>query len=114
VVEAEGMTGAQMHEMVAVGKEQLKGEIIRIERDIATIQVYENTSGLKPGEEVIGTGKPLSVELGPGLIGKIYDGIQRPLAVLREQTGIFIRRGIEAPALPRNKRWHFIPKMLAT
>ena len=111
MVEAEGMTGAQMHEMVAVGKEQLKGEIIRIERDIATIQVYENTSGLKPGEEVIGTGKPLSVELGPGLIGKIYDGIQRPLAVLREQTGIFIRRGIEAPALPRNKRWHFIPKM---
>ncbi|MCD6465395.1 V-type ATP synthase subunit A [Candidatus Bathyarchaeota archaeon] len=111
VVEAEGMTGAQMHEMVAVGKERLRGEIIRIERDTAIIQVYENTSGLKPGEEVIGTGRPLSVELGPGLIGNIYDGIQRPLTTIKRQTGIFIRRGVEASALPRNRRWHFIPRM---
>jgi len=111
VVEAEGMTGAQMHEMVAVGKERLRGEIIRIERDTAIIQVYENTSGLKPGEEVIGTGRPLSVELGPGLIGNIYDGIQRPLTIIKRQTGIFIRRGVEASALPRNRRWHFIPRM---
>jgi len=100
-----------MHEMVTVGKERLKGEIIRIEEDAAIIQVYENTSGLKPGEEVIGTGKPLSVELGPGLIGNIYDGIQRPLTVLREKTGIFIVRGIEAPALSRDKKWTFIPMM---
>ena len=111
MVEAEGMTGAQMHEMVAVGKERLRGEIIRIERDTAIIQVYENTSGLKPGEEVIGTGRPLSVELGPGLIGNIYDGIQRPLTTLKRQTGIFIRRGVEASALPRNRRWRFIPRM---
>jgi len=102
-----------MHEMVTVGKEHLRGEIIRIEEDAAVIQVYENTSGLKPGEEVIGTGRPLSVELGPGLIGNIYDGIQRPLTVLRNKTGIFIRRGIEAPALPRDKKWHFTPKMKA-
>ena len=100
-----------MHEMVAVGKERLRGEIIRIERDTAIIQVYENTSGLKPGEEVIGTGRPLSVELGPGLIGNIYDGIQRPLTIMKRQTGIFIRRGVEASALPRNRRWHFIPRM---
>ena len=100
-----------MHEMVTVGKERLRGEIIRIEEDFAIIQVYENTSGLKPGEEVFGTGKPLSVELGPGLIGNIYDGIQRPLTVLREKTGIFIKRGIEAPALPRDKKWRFTPKM---
>ena len=100
-----------MHEMVAVGKERLRGEIIRIERDTAIIQVYENTSGLKPGEEVIGTGRPLSVELGPGLIGNIYDGIQRPLTIIKRQTGIFIRRGVEASALPRNRRWHFIPRM---
>ncbi len=102
-----------MHEMVTVGKEKLRGEIIRIEEDVAIIQVYENTSGLKPGEEVLGTGKPLSVELGPGLIGSIYDGIQRPLTILREKTGIFIRRGVEAPSLPRDKKWHFTPKMKA-
>ena len=102
-----------MHEMVAVGKERLRGEIIRIEKDTAIIQVYENTSGLKPGEEVIGTGRPLSVELGPGLIGSIYDGIQRPLTILKKQTGMFIRRGIEASALPRDKRWHFIPQVKA-
>ena len=113
MIEAEGMIGAQMHEMVAVGKEKLRGEIIRIERDRAIVQVYENTSGLKPGEEVVGTGRPLSVELGPGLIGSIFDGIQRPLTVLREKTGIFVRRGIAASALPRNKKWHFIPKMKA-
>ena len=111
VVEAEGMTGAQMHEMMMVGKENLRGEIIRIERDHAVIQVYENTSGLRPGEEVKGTGKPLSVELGPGLIGNIFDGTQRPLEVLAERTGVFIRRGINVPALPRDKKWHFTPKV---
>jgi len=100
-----------MHEMVEVGNERLIGEIIRIDEKIATIQVYENTSGLKPGEEVLGTGKPLSVELGPGLIGNIYDGIQRPLYVLKRETGAFITRGLKAPALPRDKKWHFTPKV---
>ena len=80
-----------MHEMVTVGKERLKGEIIRIEEDVAIIQVYENTSGLKPGEEVLGTRRPLSVELGPGLIGSIYDGIQRPLTILKRKLAVSFR-----------------------
>jgi len=107
------MIGAQMHEMVYVGKEQLIGEIIRVNEDVATIQVYENTSGLKPGEKVLGTGEPLSVELGPGLIGKIYDGIQRPLEILMKETGAFIIRGLKAPSLSREKRWYFTPKVKA-
>jgi len=107
------MIGAQMYEMVMVGNERLKGEIIRIEKDHAVIQIYENTSGLKPGEEVIGTGLPLSVELGPGLIGNIFDGIERPLRALREKTGIFIRRGVNTPALSRDKEWYFTPKVKA-
>jgi V/A-type H+-transporting ATPase subunit A len=107
------MTAAQMHEMVKVGADHLIGEIIRIEEDNATIQVYENTSGLKPEEEVVGTGSPLSVELGPGLIGNIYDGTQRPLEVIRKKTGPFIKRGAIAPALPREKKWHFTPKVKA-
>jgi len=111
VIEAEGMTDVQMHEMVEVGVERLIGEIIRIEGNVATIQVYENTSGLKPGEEVVGMGNPLSVELGPGLIGNIYDGTQRPLEVIRRKIGAFIRRGVKTPALPRERRWHFIPKV---
>jgi len=111
VIEAEGMMDVQMHEMVEVGVERLIGEIIRIEGNVATIQVYENTSGLKPGEEVVGMGNPLSVELGPGLIGNIYDGTQRPLEVIRRKIGAFIRRGVKTPALPREKRWHFIPKV---
>ncbi len=105
------MTGAQMHEMVEVGAGHFIGEIIRIEHNNATIQVYENTSGLKPEDEVVGTGSPLSVELGPGLIGNIYDGTQRPLDAIRKETGPFIIRGVKVPALPREKKWHFIPKM---
>ena len=96
-----------------VGNERLRGEIIRIEKDHAVIQVYENTSGLKPGEGVIGTGLPLSVELGPGLIGNIFDGMQRPLRALREKTGVFIRRGVNAPALSRDREWYFTPKVKA-
>ena len=107
------MIGAQMYEMVMVGNERLRGEIIRIEKDHAVIQVYENTSGLKPGEGVIGTGLPLSVELGPGLIGNIFDGIERPLRALREKTGVFIRRGVNAPALSRDREWYFTPKVKA-
>jgi V/A-type H+-transporting ATPase subunit A len=109
VIEADGMSKAQMHEMVEVGKERLIGEIIRLEDDVATIQVYENTSGLKPKEDVIGTGAPLSAELGPGLLGNIYDGIQRPLEWLKEQTGAFIQRGTKTDALPKDKLWPFNP-----
>ncbi len=100
-----------MHELVQVGKERLTGEIIRLEKDVATVQVYENTSGLKPGEEVTGTEGPLSVELGPGLIGSIYDGIQRPLERIRNETGSWVKRGVKAPALPREKKWYFMPKV---
>ncbi len=113
LVVAEGMTGAQMFEMVEVGEERLVGEINRVVGDKAYIQVYESTSGLRPGEPVYGTGAPLSVELGPGVIGQIYDGIQRPLTVIKEKTGsIFIRRGVKLPAIDRKKKWHFVPSEL--
>ncbi|MEM1722337.1 MAG: V-type ATP synthase subunit A [Candidatus Jordarchaeales archaeon] len=109
VVEAEGLVGVQMYEVCMVGEERLIGEVNRVEGDKATIQVYEETSGLRPGEPVIATGMPLSAELGPGLIGQIFDGIQRPLPRIRELTGDFIKRGAVAEALPRNKKWHFTP-----
>ena len=105
------MSKAEMHEMVEVGKDRLIGEIIRLDGDVATIQVYENTSGIKPKEDVFGTGVPLSAELGPGLIGNIYDGIQRPLEVIKEETGPFIKRGTKTAALQRNKMWQFNPKV---
>ncbi len=105
------MAKAKMHEMVEVGNERLIGEIIRLEGDVATIQVYENTSGIKPKEEVIGTGAPLSAELGPGLLGNIYDGIQRPLEFIHEKTGPFIKRGTKTEALHPDKPWSFVPKM---
>jgi V/A-type H+-transporting ATPase subunit A len=105
------MAKAKMHEMVEVGKERLIGEIIRLEGEVATIQVYENTSGIKPKEEVIGTGAPLSAELGPGLLGNIYDGIQRPLEFIHEKTGPFIKRGTKTEALHPNKPWPFVPKL---
>jgi V/A-type H+-transporting ATPase subunit A len=111
VIEADGMLKAKMHEMVEVGKERLIGEIIRLEGDVATIQVYENTSGIKPEEEVFGTGMPLSAELGPGLIGTIYDGIQRPLEVIREKTGSFIKRGTKTAPLQKDKMWQFNPNV---
>jgi V/A-type H+-transporting ATPase subunit A len=103
------MEKAKMHEMVEVGKDQLIGEIIRLDRGIATIQVYENTSGIKPKEDVVGTGAPLSAELGPGLIGNIYDGIQRPLELIQEKTGPFIKRGTKTAALSKDKTWLFSP-----
>lgn len=109
VVEAEGLVGVQMYEVCMVGEERLIGEVNRVEGDRATIQVYEETSGLRPGEPVIATGMPLSAELGPGLIGQIFDGIQRPLPRIKELTGDFIKRGAVAEALPRDKKWHFTP-----
>jgi V/A-type H+-transporting ATPase subunit A len=109
VVIAKNMSKAQMYELVKVGELELIGEIIRLEGDKATIQVYEETSGIKPGEKVEGTGKPLSVELGPGLIGQIYDGVQRPLPSVASLIGPFIKRGVYAPALDRDKKWYFKP-----
>ena len=109
VIVAEGMLGAQMYEVVRVGDQGLIGEIIKIDGENATVQVYEETAGLKPGEKVDRTGKPLSVELGPGILGQIYDGIQRPLTVLFEKTGPFIKRGLAPNAIDRSKKWHFVP-----
>ncbi|MBS3749055.1 MAG: ATP synthase subunit A [Candidatus Thermoplasmatota archaeon] len=109
VIEADGMKGAKMYDVVRVGKENLIGEIIRLNREVATIQVYEDTNGLKPGEIVKSTDNPLSVALGPGLLTNIYDGIQRPLPTIFNQTGDFIRRGVEANALDQEKKWKFTP-----
>jgi V/A-type H+-transporting ATPase subunit A len=113
VIEADGMRGSKMYDVVRVGEENLIGEIIRLNEDNAIIQVYEETVGLKPGEKVISTGMPLSVDLGPGLLTNIYDGIQRPLPAIFEKTGDFISRGVEAPAVDRKKKWHFKPSVKA-
>ena len=109
LVVAEGMRDANMFDVVRVSKHRLIGEIIEIHGDQASVQVYEETAGLGPGEPVESTGAPLSVELGPGLIGNIFDGIQRPLADIMEATGTNLTRGVEIPALSREKVWHFTP-----
>ena len=109
LVIAEGMRNADMFDVVRVSDKHLIGEIIEMHGDKASIQVYEETAGLGPGEKVVSTGKPLSVELGPGLIGSIFDGIQRPLAEIMKVSGTNLQRGVEVPSLPRDKRWHFIP-----
>ena len=111
VIEAKNMRGSKMYDVVRVGDENLIGEIIRLNEDVATIQVYEETSGLKPGEKVVSTGAPLSVELGPGLLTSIYDGIQRPLPQIKQATGDFITRGVEIPSLDREKKWRFKPSV---
>jgi len=113
VIVGDGMKGAQMHEMVRVGEEGLIGEIIELEGDTATIQVYEETAGIKPGEKVESTGGPLSVELGPGILTSIYDGIQRPLEDIKALTGDYIERGVDVPALSTDKKWKFVPKVSA-
>ena len=110
LVVAEGMTGAKMYDVVRVSEKRLIGEIIEMRSDRASIQVYEETAGLGPGEPVYTTGEPLSVELGPGLIGSIYDGIQRPLDRIREASGDRIARGVEAPGLDRERIWEFVPR----
>ncbi|MCL6642842.1 MAG: V-type ATP synthase subunit A, partial [Candidatus Bipolaricaulota bacterium] len=109
LVVAEGLSDAKMYDVVRVGKERLVGEVIVLDGDLASIQVYEETAGLGPGDPVEGTGEPLSVELGPGLIGSIYDGIQRPLEAIQKRWGAYIRRGVEAAALNRAAKWHFTP-----
>ncbi len=111
VVQAENLQGAEMYEVVEVGDEGLIGEVIGLERDVATIQVYEETGGLKPGEPVKRTGEPLSAELGPGLIRQIYDGIQRPLEAIKSEAGDFILRGVDVAPLDEDKNWRFVPEV---
>ncbi|GBL41332.1 V-type ATP synthase alpha chain [Nitrosarchaeum sp.] len=108
-VRADGMSDAKMYETVVVGNSKLVGEVIRLTGDVAFIQVYESTSGLKPGEPVVGTGNPLSVLLGPGIIGQIYDGIQRPLKELSKVSGSFIGKGITTTPVDMTKKYHFVP-----
>ncbi|MFM1919847.1 MAG: hypothetical protein RLZZ303_1481, partial [Candidatus Hydrogenedentota bacterium] len=109
MIEADGMLGVQMGEILRVGKLGLMGEVIRIEGDKIYAQVFEPTDGMFLGEEVIPTGLPLSVELGPGLLASTYDGIQRPLITLQQSSGDFIGRGLTAVALDREKLWDFTP-----
>ncbi len=111
LVIAEGMRDANMFDVVRVSDKGLIGEIIEMHGDKASVQVYEETAGLGPGERVVSTGKPLSVELGPGLIGSIFDGIQRPLAEIMKVCGTNLQRGVEVPSLPRDKKWHFTPAL---
>jgi V/A-type H+-transporting ATPase subunit A len=111
LVVAEGMRDANMFDVVRVAQSRLIGEIIEIRGDRASIQVYEETSGLGPGEPVDSTGVPMSAELGPGLIASIYDGIQRPLDAIRNLSGDRLIRGIEVPSLSRDKKWHFTPSV---
>ena len=110
-VRADGMSAAKMYETVEVGESKLIGEVIRLTGDIAFIQVYESTSGLRPGEPVVGTGQPLSVLLGPGIIGKIYDGIQRPLEEIAKKSGAFISKGIATTPIDLKKKYHFKPTL---
>ena len=109
VIVADGMRGTQMYEVVRVGEAKLIGEIIELEGDTATIQVYEETAGVKPGEKVESTGGPLSVELGPGVMGSIFDGIQRPLEVIKGISGDYIARGIDVDSIDKEKKWTFEP-----
>ncbi len=110
-VKASGMAAAQMYEVTQVGEEKLVGEVIKLTGDIAFVQVYESTSGLRPGEPVLGTGQPLSTTLGPGMIGTIYDGLQRPLDLIAKRAGSFITRGVTADSIPFDKEWEFVPSV---
>jgi V/A-type H+-transporting ATPase subunit A len=111
VVTAVGLA-PRMYDVVFVGQESLMGEVIGLVREKTIIQVYEDTSGVKPGEEVFDTGNPLMVELGPGLLGSIYDGIQRPLKVLKDKMGDYIKRGLSAPGIDRENVWKFVPLVM--
>jgi len=109
LVIAKDIRGCEMYEVVRVGQEGLMGETIKLVEDLAYVQVYEDTTGLKPGEEVVRTGAPVSVELGPGIITNFYDGIQRPLVEIKDQVGDYITRGINVPSLDPEKKWDFNP-----
>ncbi len=109
VIHAREIDTARMLDLVEVGEDHLVGEIVKLNRGRAVIQVYEDTTGLAPGTNIYSAGVPLSVELGPGLIGTIYDGIQRPLEVIRDSSGQYIQKGIHVPSLDREKKWVFVP-----
>ena len=109
VVGAVGLTGVRLHDMVLVGANRLVGEVIRLNADQATIQVYEETSGLSMGEPIFNTGNPLVAHLGPGLMGQIFDGLQRPLTTLAEKEGGFLKKGVSEPPLSEEKQWEFNP-----
>ncbi len=112
LVVASGMTGSGMYDVVRVGNLGLVGEIIELKGDLAYVQVYEETSGLMPGEPVVSTGAPLSVELGPGMIEQFYDGVQRPLNAIEDKAkSPFISRGINVPAIDRTRKWGFTAKV---
>ncbi|MCQ2819549.1 MAG: V-type ATPase subunit A [archaeon] len=111
LVVAENMAGAKMYELVKIGWSKLVGEVIKLEKDTASIQCYENTSGLTVGDPVLKTGSPLAVQLGPGLFGQIFDGIQRPLKTISEVTGsVYVPRGVDVPCLNKDKEWTFYPE----
>lgn len=111
LVIGKGMKGCEMYEVVRIGDDGLMGETIRLDGDEAYIQSYEDTSGLKPGEKIVRTGEPLCVELGPGIIKNFYDGIQRPLLRIKEESGDFIARGIDVPGLDYAAKWEFTPEI---
>jgi V/A-type H+-transporting ATPase subunit A len=111
VVRARGSRQISMLELVEVGEDHLVGEVIGLEGEVITIQVYEETSGMRPGAPVYSTGMPLSVELGPGLLRSIFDGVQRPLPAMEQHSGAFIGRGLNLPALDRQHCWHFVPRL---
>ena len=105
VIYLKGNTGFHMQEMVYVGKEKLVGEVIALDKDMTTIQVYEETTGLRPGDQVIATGSAVSVTLAPGILNNIFDGIERPLEKISETGGAFITRGVSVDSLDRTKKW---------
>ncbi|MGA9756179.1 MAG: V-type ATP synthase subunit A [Desulfobaccales bacterium] len=113
VMRSSGGQVLSMYEMVEVGEERLIGEVIALDGEVATLQIYEDTGGIRPGDPVVGQGAPLSVEIGPGLLGQIFDGIQRPLKALERVTGIFIGRGAQVATLDRKKAWAFTPRRQA-
>ena len=109
LIEASGLSDANIYDVVEVSKDKLIGEIIEMRGDVASIQVYEETTGIGPGDKVVTTGHPLSVELGPGMLRHMYDGIQRPLKKLEDLAGNFLKRGVTSPALSRETLWEFNP-----
>ena len=109
IVRGVGLSGIKMFDIAEVGPDRLIGEVIRLEGDLAVVQVYEDNTDLKPGDEVISAGRPLSVRLGPGLIANIYDGIQRPLVGISEVCGSYIRKGVKLSPLAQDKKWDFQP-----
>ena len=113
IIKATGLGGSGLYDVVEIGAKRLIGEIIRLEADTATIQIYEDNTGMRVGEEAISLERPLSVHLGPGLLGQIYDGIQRPLTEIKRISGGFINPGVKIAPLPLEKKWHFVPSVKA-